>query len=230
MDLHPLLRELVVARREAIRTAGIGAALELNARASVVSEGAQQVAGLAARAIDDAVASASPGERLVIRTSSPDELTSLHLFIGCGETAFESTFATARKGDPGAGAPASEPVVAGARTVLLVDDDADTVELFSRALRRRGYDVIGASGVDEAVRIGAARRFDVLISDLNLADGTAVELIARLGQPSRTIAVTGASGDVDVKRVLGAGYRKLLIKPVTLPMIEAAISELLSDG
>ena len=213
-------------------TAGLGVILELNARVTLAADEADSIVALASRAIDDAVASATPGERLVVRTSTAGTPGALRLFIGCGASSFERSFAP--QGPAGARrlpeSPESAAGPVGARTVLLVDDDPDIVALFTRALGRRGYDVLGAGGVEDAVRVAAERRFDVLVSDLNLADGTAIDLIARLGRPARTIALTGASGEGDAERVLGAGYSKLLIKPVTLPMIEAAIAELFTGG
>jgi CheY-like chemotaxis protein len=233
VNVHPLLRKILLERRDAIRASELRVALELNAHPAEVSSEQGTLEAMFSRALDDVISTASRGARLVIRTSTPDlSRSTLLLYIGSGEQKFESLFETPFE-ERSADASGLACVVSSAsseprRTVLLVDDDPDTVELLRRALERRGYAVLTAGGLQQAVSLGQSQPFDVLVSDLHLADGTGVDLMDALGRPPCAIAVSGASSNDDFKRVLAAGYRKLLTKPVTLTMIEAAISELLS--
>lgn len=68
------------------------------------------------------------------------------------------------------------------RTVMLVDDDPDHRELYSRRLARLGYSVTAIGDVDEAVRAVAERAPEAVILDIAMPgrDGVSVlqELIA----------------------------------------------------
>ena len=79
-----------------------------------------------------------------------------------------------------------EPSTQGPR-VLLVDDDADSCDLFRYLLEQRGLRVTVARSVQEA--LGAARdtAFDLLLSDVTLPDGDGCELLVALRQ-TRPIA------------------------------------------
>jgi CheY-like chemotaxis protein len=68
----------------------------------------------------------------------------------------------------------------GAMRVLIVDDYPGVVELFDLALRARGFEVVGARTVGEAMSIAAVASFDAVVVDVELPDGTGVELTDRL--------------------------------------------------
>jgi len=65
------------------------------------------------------------------------------------------------------------------RTILIVEDDQQTRELYGMAFESAGYDVASATSVAEAMRHLRARHFDFLLSDYSLADGTGVNVIER---------------------------------------------------
>jgi CheY-like chemotaxis protein len=51
-------------------------------------------------------------------------------------------------------------------TILLVDDDAEVREITAHVLRSRGFDVLAARNGDEAMRLLAKIRPDVLLADI----------------------------------------------------------------
>ena len=53
---------------------------------------------------------------------------------------------------------------------LLVDDDAAVRAVMTQGLERKGFDVVGADSVTEALRRITTESFDVLISDLHMPD------------------------------------------------------------
>jgi DNA-binding NtrC family response regulator len=65
------------------------------------------------------------------------------------------------------------------RTILIVEDNRETLELYGMAFESAGYGVSSATSVAEAMDRLRARRFDVLLSDYSLGDGTGVDVIER---------------------------------------------------
>src|SRR5262249_10941715 len=64
--------------------------------------------------------------------------------------------------------------------ILLVEDHADTLNTLTRILSRRGHSVVVAGTVAEGLERGSAERFDLLLSDVGLPDGTGHELVQKL--------------------------------------------------
>src|SRR5262249_5596690 len=77
---------------------------------------------------------------------------------------------------PAPGVPTGRPPL----RVLLVEDNKDTLRYLSAMLSRRGHDVRTAATLADALRAAAGNEFDVLVSDIELPDGTGLELMARL--------------------------------------------------
>ena len=57
-----------------------------------------------------------------------------------------------------------------AHRVLLVDDDAAVRAMMNQGLERKGFEVVAAGSVTEALRRIATESFDVLITDLHMPD------------------------------------------------------------
>ena len=122
-------------------------------------------------------------------------------------------------------APAKKP-----RKILLVDDHADTAAALKRMLVSCGHEVVIAGNVAEAVEKGTAERFDLLLSDIGLPDGTGQELLQKLG-PGRVIpaiALSGFGSAQDIERSLSAGFLVHLTKPVNFEKLQDAIERFTS--
>ena len=52
--------------------------------------------------------------------------------------------------------------------ILVVDDDAETLELLREILGEEGYRVVTSSSGEEALEVGKQELFDVIISDMRL--------------------------------------------------------------
>jgi PAS domain S-box-containing protein len=108
--------------------------------------------------------------------------------------------------------------------LLLVEDHVDTAEALATYLRGRGYRVALAHSVADTDRFSPAD-FDVLLSDLQLPDGSGLELLASLRRrgPVRAIAMSGFGTEVDRRRSQEAGFARHLVKPVDVRAVLDAI-------
>jgi signal transduction histidine kinase len=110
--------------------------------------------------------------------------------------------------------------------ILLVEDHEDTNRSLTNLLRRRGYHVQSALTFQSAVELGAKERFDVLISDLGLPDGSGIDLIQNLAsKPRLGIALTGFGMEQDVRRSREVGFQHHLVKPIDLNKLDSLIQE-----
>jgi CheY-like chemotaxis protein len=110
--------------------------------------------------------------------------------------------------------------------VLLVEDDAATVETTAGVLRGRGHVVRTATSLSRALE-AASEEFDVVVSDLDLGDGSGLELMRRVRSRGDTpgIAVSGYATEDDVRQGREAGFAVHLAKPITSAMLESAIQQ-----
>jgi len=74
----------------------------------------------------------------------------------------------------------SQPERVAVNKVLLVDDDGAVRDMMNQALTRKGFEVVTAASVPEALRHIADETFDVLITDLHMIESEGV--ISRAGK------------------------------------------------
>ncbi|MFP5286118.1 MAG: response regulator, partial [Thermoanaerobaculia bacterium] len=111
--------------------------------------------------------------------------------------------------------------------LLLVEDHADTAAAMADLLRALGHEVTVAGSVGAALGAAEARggRFDLVVSDLGLPDGSGLDLMRELSgrYGLKGIALSGYGMEEDVQRSREAGFSKHLTKPVDLQAFKAAI-------
>lgn len=81
----------------------------------------------------------------------------------------------------------------GAMAILLVDDEARLRRALARSLAARGYRVDEAASHREAVAAARARRYDLLLLDVNLPDATGWDVLRDLnatGVPPPTVVLS----------------------------------------
>jgi len=126
----------------------------------------------------------------------------------------------------------SQPVAASSndgdrRRILLVEDHATTAALMARLLRKRGHEVELAHTKADAIKIGLAQEFDIVISDLGLPDGNGYEVMEALRPNSQLfgIALSGYGMEADVDRSVVAGFHLHLTKPVDAQKLYQAVEQ-----
>jgi PAS domain S-box-containing protein len=111
---------------------------------------------------------------------------------------------------------APEPTLDGLR-IVVVDDNAEAVELMRHLLEQRGAQATVATSAERAVHDVAIVRPHLLISDLGMPDVDGLELIRRVRERGFTvpaIAVTAYARTQDVEQALDAGYQAHVSKPI----------------
>jgi CheY-like chemotaxis protein len=108
--------------------------------------------------------------------------------------------------------------------ILLVEDNKDTLRSLSRILGQRGHEVRSAGRLSEAMAAAGEGEYDLLLSDIELPDGTGLELMQSFAPKTvRGIAMSGYGSEDDIQQSLAAGYDEHLTKPVDIQRLEAAI-------
>jgi YesN/AraC family two-component response regulator len=105
-----------------------------------------------------------------------------------------------------------------AHKVLLVDDDDAIREMMTATLEHKGFEVVAAANVTEALKLITTETFDVLITDLHMpnpSDGFAVITAMRHIQPKALTLLV--SGYPDVKSAMDAillEADEIIVKPL----------------
>jgi signal transduction histidine kinase/ActR/RegA family two-component response regulator len=117
--------------------------------------------------------------------------------------------------------------------ILLVDDNHDTLKYLSRLLSLRGYHVHTAADMASALKVGSQAELDVIVSDIELPDGSGHELVGCLrhkGRPIPAIALSGFGSSADVELSHSAGFAIHLTKPVDFRQLEEAIRQVAASA
>ncbi|CAN5717658.1 hypothetical protein BH23PLA1_BH23PLA1_38190 [soil metagenome] len=112
-------------------------------------------------------------------------------------------------------------------TILLVEDNHDTLRYMNLLLSRRGHTIRTASSLRQACEAASNGPIDLVISDIELPDGTGLELLRSLQDqgvhPTSAIALSGFGSADDIEMSLEAGFAEHLTKPIDFRRLEAAI-------
>jgi CheY-like chemotaxis protein len=117
-------------------------------------------------------------------------------------------------------------------TVLVVDDEWDSIDLIRRVLETRGAKVIEAQSAQEALVKLERTTPDVIVSDIGMPDMDGYEFIRRWragearGRKIPALALTAFARPNDRKRAIVAGYQAHLAKPFDLAELTIVIAGL----
>jgi DNA-binding NtrC family response regulator len=117
--------------------------------------------------------------------------------------------------------------------VLLVEDEATLARNIQRYLEKDGYDVRIAGNLREGWRDFEEFRPDVLLLDLNLPDGSGLDLLARARLQDRQVKIIVLTGHGSVQtavEAMKAGAWDYLTKPVALGELKLLVAKALGQG
>lgn len=117
--------------------------------------------------------------------------------------------------------------------LLVVDDEEALAALYAAVLQKIGYDVTTATGSVEAMELFARDpyAFDLVLTDMTMPGLTGDVLIERmktLRPDVRAILCTGFSERLSEARLSALGVEAMLMKPISVATLDAAIRSALS--
>lgn len=114
--------------------------------------------------------------------------------------------------------------------VLIVDDDRAVCAVLARLLTADGYEVATADNAQEALALLAGNEFVLLLSDINLASGSGLELIRAVAAEYPEIAaviITGVDDPPLAAEAFELGAYGYLLKPFGALEVEIQVAEAL---
>lgn len=111
--------------------------------------------------------------------------------------------------------------------LLLVDDEATVRSALARALGAAGHEVRTAASPEEALRAVESESFDVVLTDVHMPSGTALDLLQALRQRANdapVIFLTGKPSADTAARALEDGAFRYLFKPVPTEKLLETVS------
>jgi signal transduction histidine kinase len=173
--------------------------------------------------------SAGTGQGARFTVSLPEPLA------GGGKAPETSAPVTPALTEPVRPAPATGPILAGVK-VLLVDDDGDFLESLQVALQARGANITRADSAGAALASLNESVPDVIVSDLGMPEEDGYGLIRAVraraageGGDVPAIALTAYVADHDRDRSLAAGFQLHLGKPMDPGLLVQAIADVVGQ-
>lgn len=113
-------------------------------------------------------------------------------------------------------------------TILIVEDEPDTAEMFAEMMRLSGYRVIKTYGGGAAIKMLGQEQPQALVLDLMMPDISGIEVLRYIRRDPTlmhipVIVVTAKSMPADVQNGLDAGATTYLTKPVSFSDLRQAV-------
>jgi len=123
----------------------------------------------------------------------------------------------------------------GSGKILLVDDEDQVVQVTGEILQSLGYTVVGKTSPREAIAVFSKdpRQFDMLITDLTMAELTGLELseqVKALRPDIPIILITGYSDQVSKDAAIIAGIDEYCMKPISMRELSIIVGKFLGGA
>jgi len=112
------------------------------------------------------------------------------------------------------------------KSLLIVDDDNPFRERLSRAMEKKGFEVIQAEGVEKGIESAKQRKPAFAVVDLRLNDGNGLEVVKQIqssNPASRIIMLTGYGNIPTAVAAIKEGAIDYLAKPADADDVEKAL-------
>lgn len=115
------------------------------------------------------------------------------------------------------------------RKILLLEDDLSLLDGLSYSLKKQGFELDIARTVKEAGDIWLDGKYDLLILDLSLPDGSGFEICKKVRQISKVpiIFLTASDEEMSIVKGLDMGGDDYITKPFKLGVLTSRINALL---
>jgi DNA-binding response OmpR family regulator len=117
--------------------------------------------------------------------------------------------------------------------ILCVDDDQDTRDLLTALRGSEGYEVMAIATVEEALWRAMADKFDLIILDWVLKDGTGIELciaLRRIGIDVPILFYSGTANRDEIQNAIRAGAQGFLVKPADFEEVLQKVSHFMPNS
>ena len=114
--------------------------------------------------------------------------------------------------------------------LLVIDDEPDLRTLYEMTLLREGFTLDSAGTVEDALELLGARRYDAVITDMRLPDGSGLDILRWLeqqGRSERALVITAYGSAENAVEALKAGAYDYLTKPVDLRQFRMVVASAL---
>ncbi len=115
------------------------------------------------------------------------------------------------------------------KQILLVEDDLSLINGLSFAVKKQGYMLEVARTSGDAYRMWAEEKYDLVILDVSLPDGSGFDICKKVRQTSKVpiMFLTAADEETDVIMGLDIGGDDYITKPFKLAIFMSRINALL---
>lgn len=117
------------------------------------------------------------------------------------------------------------------KTILVVDDESDLLEIIVDELEDAGFTTLSAHGGKEAIEISKKKEIDLILSDINMPDGNGVELVDHIKERSITkpvvLFMTGFA-NITYEEAFDKGVEAIFPKPINFEALIETIKNLLA--
>lgn len=125
-------------------------------------------------------------------------------------------------------------LIGGDGRIILVDDEAQVVQVTGEILKRLGYTVVGKTSPKEALKAfsDAPEDFDLILTDLTMPELTGLELSERVKTIRADIPIilfTGYSDQVSKAAAHLAGISEYCMKPISMRDLSRVIGRFIGD-
>jgi CheY-like chemotaxis protein len=111
------------------------------------------------------------------------------------------------------------------KKILVADDDVLLRKLLSELLTFYGYDVECVSNGKEAIALIETGGYDVLITDYLMPEMNGIDLIKKVRDIKKSLAIIGMSASEEEKGFLAAGANLFIAKPFSPYALKNIIEE-----
>jgi CheY-like chemotaxis protein len=125
------------------------------------------------------------------------------------------------------------PIEGSNKRILVVDDEKDIWNLFSKVLSFLGYDVVVSGNGIEGLNLFLTNPFDLIITEFQMAGMDGWSLASKIKNrfpDTPVVMLTGQVNDGVIEKIKGSSFDFVMFKPSRLEDIVKTVQEMLDPG